>query len=130
MERCLKKERLLLLDDEEDIRELLSEVLSEEGFEVTACEEGDKAYDIFMQAMEEGRPFKILLLDLTVPQGKGGVYFVKRLLQKGINLEGIRVFIMTGFTEKEVKEEAESIPYERVFYKPFSVHKLLEVLRE
>jgi len=80
--------RVLILEDEEEVRELLAEVLRERGYEVETFEEGDSAFQAYKSAYEEGRPFEVLLLDLTVPQGKGGVYLIERLRQEGLTFGG------------------------------------------
>ncbi|MFN4132670.1 MAG: ATP-binding protein, partial [Caldimicrobium sp.] len=127
-ERPIEKKKILILEDEAEIRELLKEYLSEQGFEVALFEEGDSAYEGFLQALEEKNPFHILLLDLTVPMGKGGVYFLRRLKEAGINLRDYKIILMTGYTEKEVKEEAKGFEFNAVLYKPFSIQKLIEAI--
>ncbi|MFN3921509.1 MAG: ATP-binding protein, partial [Caldimicrobium sp.] len=127
-EKPVEKKKILILEDEAEIRELLREFLSEQGFEVVLFEEGDSAYEGFLRALEEKIPFHILLLDLTVPMGKGGVYFLKRLKDAGINLKDYKIILMTGYTEKEVKEEAKGFEFNAVLYKPFSIQKLIEVI--
>lgn len=124
----VEKRKILILDDEEDIRDLLYEFLSEQGYEVITFEEGDRAYEAFIQALEEKKPFHILLLDLTVPKGKGGVYLLKKLAEDGINLKEYKIILMTGYTEKELMKEAKEVEFNFVLYKPFSIQKLIEVL--
>jgi PAS domain S-box-containing protein len=111
--------RVLILEDEEEVRELLAEVLRERGYEVETFEEGDSAFQAYKSAYEEGRPFEVLLLDLTVPQGKGGVYLIERLRQEGLLSGGVKIVLMTGYTPKEVSERARHVRYDAVIYKPF-----------
>jgi len=120
--------RVLILEDEEEVRELLAEVLRERGYEVETFEEGDSAFQAYKSAYEEGRPFEVLLLDLTVPQGKGGVYLIERLRQEGLLSEAVKIVLMTGYTPKEVSERARHVRYDAVLYKPFPLEKLFEVI--
>ena len=120
--------RILILEDEEEVRELLAEVLRERGYEVETFEEGDSAFQAYKSAYEEGRPFEVLLLDLTVPQGKGGVYLIEKLRQEGLLSGAVKVVLMTGYTPKEVSERARHIRYDAVLYKPFPLEKLFEVI--
>jgi PAS domain S-box-containing protein len=120
--------RVLILEDEEEVRELLAEVLRERGYEVETFEEGDSAFQAYKSAYEEGRPFEVLLLDLTVPQGKGGVYLIERLRQEGLLSGGVKIVLMTGYTPKEVSERARHVRYDAVLYKPFPLEKLFEVI--
>jgi two-component system cell cycle sensor histidine kinase/response regulator CckA len=120
--------RVLILEDEEEVRELLAEVLRERGYEVETFEEGDSAFQAYKSAYEEGRPFEVLLLDLTVPQGKGGVYLIERLKEEELLSEGVKIVLMTGYTPKEVSERARHVRYDAVLYKPFPLEKLFEVI--
>ncbi len=121
--------RILILEDEEEVREFLAEVLRERGYEVETFEEGDSAFQAYKSAYEEGRPFELLLLDLTVPQGKGGVYLVERLKKEGLLSRAVKIVLMTGYTPKEVSERARHIRYDTVLYKPFPLEKLFEVIK-
>ncbi len=120
--------RILILEDEEEVRELLAEVLRDRGYEVEAFEEGDSAYQAFKSSFEQGRPFDLLLLDLTVPQGKGGVYLLERLTKDELLSPTTKVVLMTGYTPQEVSERAKHVRYDTVLYKPFSLDKLLALL--
>ncbi|QJA06076.1 PAS domain S-box protein [Thermosulfurimonas marina] len=71
--------RALVMDDEESIRVLLSEALSYLGLEVETASEGGEALQKFEKARAEGRPFDLLILDLTVPGGKGALWVAERL---------------------------------------------------
>jgi len=120
--------RILILEDDEEVRELLAEVLRERGYEVETFEEGDSAFQAYKSAYEEGRPFEFLLLDLTVPLGKGGVYLIERLRQEGLLSGAVKIVLMTGYTSKEVSEQARHVRYDAVLYKPFPLEKLFEVI--
>ncbi|MFN4197176.1 MAG: PAS domain S-box protein, partial [Caldimicrobium sp.] len=124
------RQKILILDDERDIRELLQEVLTEKGYEVETFEDGDSAFESFMRALREGKPYQALLLDLTVPKGKGGVYLLKKLKEEKVDLSNVKVLLMTGYTEKHLKEEAEDVEFDGVLYKPFSIQKLIETLEK
>ena len=128
VEKVHAAKRVLILEDEEEVRELLAEVLRERGYEVETFEDGDSAFQAYKSAYEEGRPFEVLLLDLTVPQGKGGVYLIERLKEEELLPEGVKIFLMTGYTPKEVSERARHVRYDAVLYKPFPLEKLFEVI--
>jgi len=129
VEKEQEVKRVLILEDEEEVKELLAEVLRERGYEVETFEEGDSAFQAYKSAYEEGRPFEVLLLDLTVPQGKGGVYLIERLNQEGLLSEVVKIVLMTGYTPKEVSERARHVRYDAVLYKPFPLEKLFEVIQ-
>ncbi len=124
-----KRRKILILEDDPEVRELLEEVLREEDFEVMGFAEGDSAYEAYLSALALGEPFDFLLLDLIVPEGKGGVYLLERLIKEGKLPVSVKVVLMTGYTSQEVSERAKFVRYDAVLYKPFSLDKLLTLLR-
>jgi len=63
--------RILLMDDEESILSATSDMLTFLGHEVTVAENGDLAASLYRKAGENGFPFDAVILDITVPGGKG-----------------------------------------------------------
>ncbi len=63
--------RILLMDDEEAILSATSEMLSFLGHEVTVAENGDAAIDLYKKAQTGAVSFDAVILDITVPGGKG-----------------------------------------------------------
>jgi len=64
--------RILLMDDEEAIVKISSRILERVGYEVRAARDGQEAIRLFKRAREEGKPFDVTILDLTIPGGMGG----------------------------------------------------------
>jgi len=64
--------RILVMDDEEMIRDVASEILEFIGYRVECCKEGSEAVKCFSSAMEGNDPFSAVILDLTIPGGMGG----------------------------------------------------------
>ncbi|BAU23696.1 PAS/PAC sensor hybrid histidine kinase [Caldimicrobium thiodismutans] len=121
--------KVLVMDDEAEIREVLKEFLSEQGIQIETAEEGETAFEMILSAEREGNPYTHLILDLTVPKGKGGIYLLRRLQEIGFDLRKVKSIIITGFTEEELKKEAEGLNLDAILYKPFSLSKVLEVLK-
>jgi PAS domain S-box-containing protein len=63
---------LLVVDDEEMIRDLATAMFEELGYQVTTCANGEKAVELYKVAFEEGTPFSAVIMDLTIPGGMGG----------------------------------------------------------
>jgi CheY-like chemotaxis protein len=64
--------RILLMDDEEMVRNVLGVMLERLGYEVQNASNGEEAIKIYITAQQEGRPFTALTFDLMVPGGMGG----------------------------------------------------------
>ncbi len=66
------KYRVLLMDDEEYILDSLSSILESFGHECDTARDGREALEKFKLSLQEGKPFDIVIMDLTVPGGMGG----------------------------------------------------------
>jgi two-component system, cell cycle sensor histidine kinase and response regulator CckA len=77
----MSSRRVLLMDDEEAIREIAGTMLRFLGYQVEACTNGGDAVELYRQAKEQGTPFGVAILDLTVEGGMGGIDAAKEVLQ-------------------------------------------------
>jgi two-component system phosphate regulon response regulator PhoB len=73
---------LLVVEDDDTIRETIQDALGLEGFEVTACANGRDALTTLQQAAASGRSFGLVVLDLMLP-GLGGLEICRQLRQLG-----------------------------------------------
>jgi CheY-like chemotaxis protein len=108
---------ILIVDDDEEVRESLRGVLSLEGHQVEVCGSGHEA--IRLLEKEGTRPC-IVLLDLKMPDGDG--YEVLRALRQSPVTRDAPIAVMTG-SEGGVPPD---IP---VLLKPFEVDHLMEIIR-
>ncbi len=63
--------KILVMDDEEMVREVLGRLLARLGYEAEFARDGGEAIEMFVQAKESGQPFVAAILDLTVPGAWG-----------------------------------------------------------
>lgn len=89
------KRRVLVVDDEEDVRNYLRTALEDSGFEVETAVDGLEA----MQAVHRNRP-DLISLDLVMPRHSGARFY--RELQKDKQLATIPVLIVTGHARDEM----------------------------
>ncbi|HEY0191473.1 MAG TPA: response regulator, partial [Kofleriaceae bacterium] len=112
--------RILVVDDERVIREILAEFLTLEGFSVHTVEDGEKA-------LTELRlhPYDLLITDLKMPRLSG-----LQLLEK-IEAErlGVLTVLMTGFGTVETAIEAMKKGAYDYLLKPFKVEEVIHVVR-
>ena len=71
--------RILVMDDEQSIRRMVEDALTQFGYEVIAAEDGQTAIDLFSAALHSGKTFDAILLDLTIPGGMGGKEAIQHL---------------------------------------------------
>ena len=82
------KGRVLVADDEDDVREILQEMLVSLGFEVEAVADGVEAYEAIQK-----RPFEYLVTDVRMKKMHGPELVAK---VRNLNLKGLRIFAVSG----------------------------------
>ncbi len=116
-----RKARILVIEDEEDVRQLLFDILSSEGHDVEVASDGIQGLDIF-----RGSDFDLVCTDLGMPKVSGWQVAeeIKRIGRR------VPVAIITGWDvnimESELREKAISF----VIQKPFQVKQVLGLVKE
>jgi len=119
--------RILFMDDDEIVRDIAGEMLTSIGFEVECAVDSDEAVDLFRSAFESGDPFDVVLMDLTVPGGKGGKDAIQRLLLIDPEVKGI---VSSGYSNDPVMSDCTRYGFKGVITKPYKFHELSRVLYE
>jgi CheY-like chemotaxis protein len=114
-------ERILVLEDEDGLRESIQDVLERQGYCVEACEDLASARSAFREAS-----FDLILTDVRLPDGRG-TKLVADALARDPNVGCI---LMSGYTQNE--EDSEVLPFSRTsfLHKPFSLDDLLDSVRK
>ncbi len=124
--RVQNKGRVLLMDDEEMIREITAEILSALGYDAEFAKNGDEAICIYEDAAKSGRRFDVVILDLTIPGGMGGKEAIQRLIDIDPEVKGI---VSSGYSNDPVMAEFRQFGFSGIITKPFKIEELSEVLR-
>ncbi len=111
--------KVLVVDDEEDVRAMLAEFLEAQGFEVLAAANGLES----LLHVKRARP-DVVVLDLNMPR-LGGLEALKRIRHFD---PAITVVIITGEQNPEPRERALAMGAARVLVKPFTLDALLQAL--
>jgi PAS domain S-box-containing protein len=119
--------RILLMDDDESIRVLVSRILAGAGFQVDAAMEGADATRRHREALEAGKPYDLVLLDLRVPGGMGGL----EALQVIRTIDPVvRAIVSSGFSENPVTAHYQELGIAAIVPKPYHAHELLKTVRQ
>jgi CheY-like chemotaxis protein len=116
-------ETILLVDDEEFIRDVAVQLLREFGYTVLTAANGEAALEIYRK--EHGR-IDLVILDLIMP-GMGGMKCLRELLK--INPQG-RVLVASGYSAGGPAREAIDAGARGYLGKPYDIDKMLTVIRE
>lgn len=108
--------RVLVVDDDPDIRETLAHQLGREGYTVDLARDGAEA----MARLAEGRAPDAIVLDLGMPNMSGWQF--RDLQKRDPRLAGIPVVVMTG-------QSPLGIDVQHVLEKPFTIERLVETIR-
>lgn len=121
------QKRVLIMDDETIIRQLVAEMLKMCGCHCNEAAEGSEAVELFRAAIAEGRPFDLVIMDLAIPGGIGGEEAVKQLL--AINPTA-RVIVSSGSANDPVLENYHRYGFSGALRKPFRLTELQRLISE
>lgn len=118
--------RVLFMDDELQIRVLVQKILTAHGFDVYCTKDGAEAINAYRKAHEFGTPFDVLLMDLDVRGGMGGMEAVARLRGEHPN---IKALLTTGYVDDALLDSHRDHGFLGVIPKPFQVERLVGIVR-
>jgi CheY-like chemotaxis protein len=117
--------RVLVMDDEAGVREVVGRTLSGMGHEVALAQDGQMAIGVYKTAKLQGRCFDVMILDLMIREGMGGRETLQELLKIDPRVKAIA---MSGYALDPVILEPERHGFKGVLTKPFDMGKLQENL--
>ncbi len=119
--------RILVMDDEYFIRDLLSRILTRLGYDVICAADGDEALDLFARAVERGEDFDLVILDLTVPGGVGGKEIIGDLRKIRPQLKAL---VSSGYSNNPVMAQYREYGFDGVMAKPYRPVELSKTIHE
>jgi two-component system cell cycle sensor histidine kinase/response regulator CckA len=118
--------RMLVMDDEEMIRSVVTKILERSGYAVETANEGRQAIEMYQQALEIGNPFDVVIMDLTIPGGMGGKEAVRHILELHPDA---KVIVSSGYATDPIMANYADYGFADIVAKPYTASRLLEVLR-
>jgi CheY-like chemotaxis protein len=119
--------KILVMDDEDMIREITGELLQNLGYHVEFAKNGSEAIDLYRSAQDLGKPFDAVILDLTVPGGMGGKETISELLAIDTNVKAI---VSSGYSNDPIVAEFEKYGFRGVIIKPYHLTELSQTLQD
>lgn len=122
-----RHQRILVMDDEDAVRELTSELLGTLGFDVTSVSDGVEAVQTYERALEKGENFQAVILDATIRGGMGGVATIERLREVDPDVTAI---VCSGYSDEAALSQFLAYGFRGALPKPFTRHELADVLQQ
>ncbi|MFC1513241.1 PAS domain S-box protein [Thermodesulfobacteriota bacterium] len=117
--------KVLIMDDEEMIRDLAQSIFTHLGFEVILAEDGDKAVQIYQQAMAEKVNIDLTIMDLTIPGGMGGKEAVQKFLE--VNPDA-KVVVSSGYSNDPILAHYQDYGFKAALIKPYDLKELTKIV--
>lgn len=117
--------RILVMDDEEIVRTVAGELVRSLGYEADVAEHGEAAIGKYRQAQDAGRPYDVVVLDLTVRGGMGGMEAFRRLREID---PGVQAVVSSGYSDDDVIAAYQEHGFCASLRKPYDLDELDRIL--
>ena len=117
--------RILVMDDEHSIRQMVEDALTHFGYEVTVVQDGQAAIDVFSAALTNGDRFDAILLDLTIPGGMGGKDTIQHLQKLDPHVKAI---VTSGYSDDPIMSNFQAYGFQNILVKPYKITDLAKTL--
>ena len=121
------KGKILVMDDEKMIRDVVGDMLGILGYEAGFAKDGAEAVELYKKAEQSVRPFDAVIMDLTVPGGMGGKEAVRKLAE--IDPE-VKAIVSSGYSDDPVMADFRKYGFSNVVAKPYNIKELGDALYE
>ncbi|MCF6178062.1 MAG: ATP-binding protein [Geopsychrobacter sp.] len=119
--------KILLMDDEESIRHTISSMLNELNFTVETAKNETEAVNLYHQALTTESPFDLVILDMTIPGGKGGKEVARSILKLN---PAAKLIVSSGYADAPVMANYGEYGFKGVIPKPYDLEKLSTVMAQ
>ena len=116
---------ILIMDDEEMIRDILTEMIEYLGYQVTTCENGEEAIATYKADIESAKPFLAVIMDLTIPGGMGGKEAAEQILAIDPKAS---LIVSSGYSNDPIMSDYGSYGFIGAVTKPYNINQLSQLL--
>ena len=117
--------KVLLMDDEEIILDATSDILQEIGYTVAVAKDGSEAIRMYREARQSSEPFDVVIMDLVVPGGMGGMETMQELQKID---PGVKAVVSSGYSTDPIIANYEEYGFWGAVSKPYKIEHMNAVL--
>ncbi|MCK4839515.1 MAG: PAS domain S-box protein [Desulfobulbaceae bacterium] len=120
-----KKARVMVMDDDETVRDIAEAMLTEMGHETLIALDGSEAVRMYVEAAGTTEPVDIIIMDLTIPGGMGGEEAVQKIL--AFDPEA-KVIVSSGYANNSIMASYKKYGFCGAIRKPYKLDELARVI--
>ncbi len=121
------KAKIMVMDDEELVREIAKTMLTRLGHEVVLAHDGAEALNLYKEYRDSDEPIDIVIMDLTIPGGMGGEDAVKEVLTFD---SGAKVIVSSGYSNDPIMANFQEYGFCAAIVKPYLLQELTKVINQ
>ncbi len=118
--------RVLLMDDDPFVRETAAVLLDLLGYRVDFANHGNQAIEMYRKAQQNGGPYDVVIMDLTIRGGKGGRETIKTLLEID---PAAKAIVSSGYSNDAVMANYRQNGFTGIIVKPYTMDELDDELK-
>jgi PAS domain S-box-containing protein len=119
--------RILLMDDEQIIRTVVSRMLEQCGYEAETANDGSEMLEKYIKAKDMGKPFDAVIIDIVIESGMGGREAIGKLLEADPDATAI---VSSGYSNDPVMANYMDSGFKGVLAKPYGIEELKREIRK
>ncbi|QWR78780.1 hybrid sensor histidine kinase/response regulator [Candidatus Magnetomonas plexicatena] len=120
-----EQKRILLLEDNDEIRTWVGLVLRDSGYRVSMARDGLEALYLYNEGKLQGQPFDVVVVDLVIEDGMGGKEAMEELLKADPDVKAI---VASGYSDDPVMAEYKRYGFKACVSKPYGMDQLLDAI--
>jgi PAS domain S-box-containing protein len=128
VEKKEKKHRtgkILVMDDDDAVRTVVSQILKSYGYEAVCAATGHETIKVYKDALDDGKSFNVVIMDLTIPGGIGGKEVVRLLNDIDPHLKAI---VTSGYSNDPIMSNFKDYGFAGVIAKPFIIDEFISIV--
>ncbi len=117
--------RILVVDDERIVRKVATKILEKIGYNAESAKNAEEGIDMYLDAMQAGRKFDIVIMDLTMPGGMDGTEATGKILEID---PSAKIIVSSGYSTDPMMVEYGNYGFCSFLTKPYSVKDIKETI--